>query len=178
MNFVVLNNDSILTPVPNEGGGRLSAGSLDGAIQARLVLGNFSIGGMKLSSDRKCLAMEQYPLANHSGAEVPAGTFKVAVYESTLHKGNATIPSCSQLLDIASGGKVVAVVRENQIELWDTATTKKRKVAPFQHTRIGIDQLLTRWQAARDLRPQRGWSFGDGQRTSTSESTSARPSAR
>ena len=67
---------------------------------------------------------------------MPAGTFEVAVYDSTLQKGDATIPSCSQLLDIASGGKVVAVVREKQIELWDTATTKKRKAAPFKHTRI------------------------------------------
>ena len=58
------------------------------------------------------------------------------MYESTLQKGDATIPSCSQLLDIAAGGKVVAVVREKQIELWDTATTKKLKAAPFQHTRI------------------------------------------
>ena len=48
----------------------------------------------------------------------------------------ATIPSCSQMLDVASGGKVVAVVREKQIELWDTAAAKKLKAAPFKHTRI------------------------------------------
>src|SRR5262249_10337341 len=47
-----------------------------------------------------------------------------------------TIPSCSQLLDVASGGKVVAVVREKQIELWDTATARKLKAAPFKYTRI------------------------------------------
>ena len=57
------------------------------------------------------------------------------MYQAPLmHK--ATIPSCSQLLDIASGGKVVAVVREKKIELWDVATTKKLKSAPFRHARI------------------------------------------
>lgn len=91
---------------------------------------------MKRSSDRKWLAMEQYAPTNSTGAGIPAGTFEVGVYESTLHKDTATIPSCSQVLDIASGGKVIAVVREKQIELWDTATTKKLKAAPFKHTRI------------------------------------------
>jgi WD40 repeat protein len=47
-----------------------------------------------------------------------------------------TIPACTQLLDIASGGKIVAVVRDKQIELWDITTTKKLKAAPFKHTRI------------------------------------------
>jgi WD40 repeat protein len=51
-----------------------------------------------------------------------------------VHK--ATIPSCRQLLDVASSGKVVAVVREMKIELWDVATTKLLKSAPFKHTRI------------------------------------------
>ena len=56
-----------------------------------------------------------------------------------VHK--ATIPSCSQMLDVASGGKVVAVVREKQIELWDTATAKKLKAAPFKYTRIDAAQF-------------------------------------
>ncbi len=134
-NFVVLNNDSILTPAAKEGA--VDVRSIrDGEIQARIVLGKFTIGGMKLSSDRKWLALEQHAPTNHFGPGAPAGTFEVAVYESTLQQGDATIPSCSQLLDIAAGGKVVAVVREKQIELWDTATTKKLKAAPFQHTRI------------------------------------------
>jgi len=108
----------------------------DGDIQARIVLGKFSIGGMKRSSDRKWLAIEQHEPTNKLGAGVPAETFEVAVYESTLQKVNATIPSCSQLLDVTSGGDVVAVVRDKQVELWDTATMKKRKAAPFKHTRI------------------------------------------
>jgi WD40 repeat protein len=47
-----------------------------------------------------------------------------------------TIPSCSRMLDVASGGKFVAVVREKTIELWDVATPKLLKAAPFKHTRI------------------------------------------
>jgi len=133
--IVVLDNDSILMPAAKEGAVdfiRLA----DGGIQARIVLGKFSIGGMKRSSDRKWLALEQNAPTNSTGAGIPAGTFEVGVYESTLHKDTATIPSCRQFLDIASGGKVIAVVREKQIELWDTATTKKLKAAPFKHTRI------------------------------------------
>ncbi len=135
MHFVVLNNDSILTPAEEEGAVDFRRIE-DGQIQTRIVLGKFTIGGMKLSSDRKWLALEQHAPTNHIGPGLPAGTFEVAVYESTLQTGDATIPSCSQLLDIAAGGKVVAVVREKQIELWDAATTKKLKSAPFQHTRI------------------------------------------
>jgi len=53
----------------------------------------------------------------------------------------ATIPSCSQMLDVASGGKVVAVVPEKQMELWDIATAKKLKAAPFKCTRIDAAQF-------------------------------------
>jgi beta-lactamase regulating signal transducer with metallopeptidase domain/WD40 repeat protein len=135
INFVVLNNDSILTPATEEGAVDFRSIN-DGAIQARIVLGKFTIGGMKLASDRKWFALEQHAPTNQSGAGVPAENFEVAVYESTLHKGNATIPSCRQLLDVAADGKVVAVVREQRIELWDIAATMKLKAAPFQHTRI------------------------------------------
>src|SRR5260370_10645624 len=112
----------------------------EGGIEARLVVGKFAIGGMKLSSDRKWLAMEQHPVTNNRGVGIPAETFEVGVYESAVvHK--ATIPSCSQLLDVASGGKVVAVVRAKQIELWDRATAKKLKAAPFKYTRIDAAQF-------------------------------------
>jgi WD40 repeat protein len=133
-NFVILDNHSILTPAAKEGA--IDFRNIkNGDIQARFVLGKFAIGRMKLSSDRKWLAMEQHPVANDGGTGIPAETFEVGVYElAAVHK--ATIPSCSQLLDVASGGKVVAVVREKQIELWDTATAKKLKAAPFKHTRI------------------------------------------
>ncbi len=134
-NFVVLNNDSILMPADEEGALDF-IGIEDGHIQARIVMGKFSIGEMKLSSDRKWLAMEQRAPANNIGAEGSAGTFDVAVYDSTLRGRDATIPSCSQLLDIVPGGKVVAVVRDRQIELWDAATMKKLKATPFTHTRI------------------------------------------
>jgi WD40 repeat protein len=75
--------------------------------------------------------MEQHPVANNQGD----ATFDVGVYDATVNKP-ITIPSCSQLLDVASGGKVVAVVREKQIELWDAASAMKRKAAPFKYTRI------------------------------------------
>src|SRR5262249_35072961 len=115
-NFVILNNHSILTPAAKEGA--IDFRDIrDGGIQARLVLGKFGIGGMKLSADRKWLAMEQHPVTQDQGVGIPAETFEVAVYEATVHK-DTLIPSCSQLLDVASGGKVVAVVRAKQIELW------------------------------------------------------------
>ena len=53
-----------------------------------------------------------------------------------MHQSGAAIPSCRQLLDVAAGGKAVAVVREQRIELWATAATRKLKVAQFPHTRI------------------------------------------
>lgn len=138
-NFVILDNYSILMPVANEGAIDFIR-IADGGIQARFVLGKFAIGGIKLSADRKWLAMEQHAVTNNSGIGIPAETFEVGVYESsTLHK--ATIPSCSQLLDVASGGQVVAVVREKQIELWDTATAKKLQADPFRHTRIDAAQF-------------------------------------
>jgi WD40 repeat protein len=132
--LVILDNASVLMPA-DEQGALDFRNMTDGHIQARIVLGKFTIGTMKRSTDRKWLAMEQHPPTNDSAGGVSKAQFDVGVYESPLrHK--ATIPSCSQLLDIASSGKVVAVVREKQIELWDIATTKKLKAAPFQHTRI------------------------------------------
>jgi len=130
--FVILNNYTFYTLAAKEGA--IDFHDIkDGHVQARIVLGKFAIGEMKLSSDRKWLAMEQHP-------EIPNETFEVGVYAwPPIH--TATIPSCSQLLDVASGGKIVAVVREKQIELWDTATAKKRKAAPFKYTRIDAAQF-------------------------------------
>jgi RNA polymerase sigma factor (sigma-70 family) len=133
--FILVNNHMLFTAATKEG-------SLDlwdlrfGHPQARRVLGKFAIGVMKLSSDRKWLAMEQHPVLKEKDSE----TFDVVVYEATVHKGT-TIPSCSQLLDVASGGKVVAVIREKQIELWDFASGKKLKAAPFKYTRIDAAQF-------------------------------------
>jgi WD40 repeat protein len=95
-----------------------------------MVLGKFAIGRMKLSSDRKWLAMEHHP----PGKGSEGGTFDVDVGEA-VPRSRSTIRSCSQLLDIASFGKAVAVVREKKIELWDVAG-KLLKSAPFTHTRI------------------------------------------
>jgi WD40 repeat protein len=132
--FVIVNNYTILTAATKEG-------AIDfrdirnGDVQARLVLGEFAIGKMKLSSDRKWLILEQRP-----GANAKAETFDVGVYQWP-RRPKLTIPSCGLMLDIASGGKVVAVVREKQVELWDTAAEKKLKAAPFKHTRIDAAQF-------------------------------------
>jgi WD40 repeat protein len=133
--FILVNNHMLFTAATKEG-------SLDlwdlrfGHPQARRVLGKFAIGDMKLSSDRKWLAMEQHPVPKEKGSE----TFEVAVFEATV-RNPTTIPSCSQLLDVASGGKVVAVVRDKQIQLWDLATAKKLMAAPFKYTHIDAAQF-------------------------------------
>jgi RNA polymerase sigma factor (sigma-70 family) len=132
-NLVIVYNHSMLMPASKEGAIDFVRVA-DGEIQARIVLGKFTIGGMRLSTDRKWLAIEQHPITNDAGIGVPTQTFDVGVYESVVLP-KATIPSCSQMLDVASDGKV-AVVREKTIELWDAATAKRLKAAPFQHTRI------------------------------------------
>jgi len=125
---IILNNESLISAT----GGAIDFRRLrDGEIQFRLGLGKFTIGKMKCSSDRKWLVVEQHPATG----KIPAETFDVGVYEAMpLHK--ATIPSCSQMLDVASGGRVVAVVRDKKVEIWDVATAKLVKTAPFRHTRI------------------------------------------
>jgi WD40 repeat protein len=88
-----------------------------------------------MSGDRKWLAIEQHAPVDESATGKLSRTFDIGIYAApVLFK--ATIPACSQLLDIASRGNVVAVVRDKQIELWDAATAKKLKVAPFTHTQI------------------------------------------
>jgi beta-lactamase regulating signal transducer with metallopeptidase domain/WD40 repeat protein len=132
--FVLLNNESLLMPT-NEAGAVDLRRNADGLIQARIVLGKFTIGGVKLSSDRTWLAIEQHSFVDESATGTPSKTFDIGIYAAPiLYK--ATITACSQLLDIASGDKVVAVVRDKQIELWDAATAKRLKAAPFKHTQI------------------------------------------
>ena len=126
----------------------------DGNIQARIILGKSAVGKTKLSSDRNWLAMEQDPATKNSNIGVPTETFEVGVYESTtVHK--AMIRSCSRLLDVGSGGKVVAVVRKKKIELWYVATSKLSKFGPVRVHANRRGQLLARRQVARRLRPER-----------------------
>jgi RNA polymerase sigma factor (sigma-70 family) len=137
-NFVILNNLTILTQATKQGA--IDFRDIrDGGIQARLVLGKFNLGKMKLSSDRKWLAIEQHPILE-MGSDLPDESVDVAVYDAMVHKPT-TIPGCKQLLDVASGGKVVAVVRDKQIELWDAPTAKKIKAAPFPYLRIDAAQF-------------------------------------
>jgi RNA polymerase sigma factor (sigma-70 family) len=137
--FVILDNYTLIIVAEKEG-------ALDfhdlryGHIQARRVLGKFILGGVRQSSDRRWLALEQHPITNDAGIGIPTETFDVGVYER-WGIPRATISSCSQLLDVASGGQAVAVVRDKQIELWDTAVVKKLKAAPFKYTRIDAAQF-------------------------------------
>lgn len=135
--FAFLDNHSMLVTAPEEGAVDFVRAA-DGGIQMRLVLGKFALGRMKLSTDRDWLAIESRPKANNPGET--SETFNVGVYEATMVlKG--TIPACSQTLDIASGGKGVAVVRDKKIEIWDVAAAKVLKSAPFQPTRIDAAQF-------------------------------------
>ncbi len=133
-NFVLLNNESLLMPASTEGAVDLLR-IADGLTQVRIVLGKFTIGSVKLSSDRKWLAIEQHAPVDESATGTPSRTFDIGIYAAPI-LFKASIPACSQLLDIASRGRVVAVIRDKQIELWDAATAKKLKAAPFKHTQI------------------------------------------
>jgi WD40 repeat protein len=169
-NFVVLDNYTIIIAASTEGAIDLR-NIRNGEIQARTVLGNFAVGRIKLSSDRKWLAIEQHAVGNN----VPTLQFDVGVYEWPRML-KATIPSCTQTLDVASGGKVIAVVRDKEIEIWDIATTKKLKAASFKHTRIDAaqfspdgkvlaltdrnDLVLWRWEEDKHERIELGRSVG------------------
>ena len=134
-NFVILNNHSILTPATKEGAIDFRD-LVDGSILLRIKLGKFSIGGMKLSSDRRWLVLEQHDQDMPGALVPPSGDFDVGVWDMRAMKQQTTISSCSRTLDIASDGRVVAVIRDGQIELWDIATSEKLKTAPFKYARI------------------------------------------
>jgi RNA polymerase sigma factor (sigma-70 family) len=169
-NFVVLDNYTIITAATKEGAIDLR-NIRNGEIQARFVLGKFAVGRIRLSTDRKWLAIEQHAVGNNA----PTLPFDVGVYEWPKML-KATIPACTQMLDVASGGKVIAVVRENEIEIWDSAVAKKLKSAPFKHTRIDAaqfspdgkllaltdrnDLVLWRWAEGKHERLELGRSVG------------------
>ena len=79
--------------------------------------------------------MEQHPSSDPTGKSSLPGTFDVGVWDM---KGHAlhTIHACEGMLDVAAGGRVVAVVRNKKIEVWDVAEEKLVKAARFEHTRI------------------------------------------
>jgi beta-lactamase regulating signal transducer with metallopeptidase domain/WD40 repeat protein len=173
-NFVILDNHTMLTPAAKIGAVDFRSVA-DGAILSRIVLGDFVIGGMKLSADRRWLALEQLAPSDNLSTGTPATTFEIGVYEVLL-RHQAAIPACSRLLDIAAGGKVVAVVREKQVELWDTAAAQRLKAAPFQYMRIDAasfspdgkllaitsqnELVLWRWEENSHERIDRGRSVG------------------
>ncbi|HEX3151276.1 MAG TPA: sigma-70 family RNA polymerase sigma factor [Gemmataceae bacterium] len=138
-NFVILDNFTILTAATKEGA--IDFRNIkNGEIQARIVMGKFEIGRMKLSSDRKWLAFEQHTPIDPKVTEKPTLKFDVGLWNMRNHDLK-TIPSCSAMLDVASDGKVAAVVRDGVVELWDVATEKLVKKAPFKHTRIDAAQF-------------------------------------
>jgi hypothetical protein len=126
-------NESMIVPSVKEGAIELRS-LRDGDIQMRLVLGKLAIGKMKRSSDCRTLAMELHPRANNAGAGAPTKTFDVGVYQP-IPKHLATIPRCSQLLDVVPGDRGVAVVRGKKIELLDVAANLI-KSAPFEHKQV------------------------------------------
>jgi beta-lactamase regulating signal transducer with metallopeptidase domain/WD40 repeat protein len=173
-NFVMLNNESLLMPARKEGAVDLLRIS-DGVIQARIVLGEFTVGGVKMSSDRKWLAIEQHAIVDPGATGRPSSMFDIGIYAAPI-LFKATIPACNQLLNIGSGRGLVAVVRDNQVELWDGPTAKKLKAAPFKHTQIAAaafspdgrllavtdrnDLVLWRWEEDTHERIKLGRSVG------------------
>ncbi len=132
-NFVVLHNHSILMPAVKNGAVDFRS-IATGDIQSRITMGEFKITGMKLSADRRWLAMQQQMIVPRNVLLPPTGEFEVAVWDFSEMKQSAAITSCSQLLDIAPDGKVVAVVRKKQLEVWDVAASKALASMPFDDT--------------------------------------------
>jgi beta-lactamase regulating signal transducer with metallopeptidase domain/WD40 repeat protein len=132
--MVILNNHTLLMPVAGKGALDLRSVAT-GEIQARLVLGPFMIGRVKLSSDRNWLAIEQHPQYDPATTTRPEADLAIVVYRWPMQI-RTTIPQCRQLLDVASGGKGVAVVRDGSIEVWDAQAVKVLKSAPFHFVRI------------------------------------------
>jgi WD40 repeat protein len=80
--------------------------------------------------------MEQHEPFDPTSTGTPKRDFDVGVWNLSQWAQKATIPKCLQLLDVGSGGNVVAVVREAGIEIWEVSTAKLLKSAPFKHTQI------------------------------------------
>ncbi len=173
--FVVLDNQSIVMPAAKQGA--IDFRSIrDGGIQLRLSLGNFTVGGLKLSGDRRWLALEQHAQAPPGALPTASREFDVGVWDMRTMKRKATIPACRRMLDVSSGGKAVAVVRQKQIELWDAGASTLLKAAPFNDTRIdaarfspdgrllavsaGNELVLWRWQENTHERIKLGRSIG------------------
>ncbi len=134
-NFAVYSRHSLIMKATGKEGAIDFRDLRDGSIQQRLTLGQFSIGRMTISPDRKWLALETHP--PNPGA--PAKTFDLYLLDLSKMIDHKTIPTCDRLLDLASGH--VAVVRNGAIELWDIATAKLKKSAPFPTKRVDAAAL-------------------------------------
>jgi len=133
-NFIIRNNSILIQSIMD---GIIHLRNItNGSIHAGMGMGKFSIGGMKLSPDHTWLAIEQHAQIPPGGLPPLSTEFDVGIWNMNSLKQYSSIPSCSQLLDVATEGKAIAVVRKKQIELWDIATSKLLKAAPFKYTRI------------------------------------------
>jgi RNA polymerase sigma factor (sigma-70 family) len=133
--FAVYSRHSLLMKATGKEGAIDFRDLRDGSIQQRLTLGQFSIGRMKISPDRQWLALETHSL----NPNLPAKTFDLYLLDLSKMIDHKTIPTCDRLLDVGSGH--VAVVRNGAIELWDLATAKLKKTAPFNTKRIDAAAL-------------------------------------
>ncbi len=107
----------------------------DGSIYSRITFGKFTVGGITLSTDRNWLAMEQHEPFDPSATGAPKRTFDLSVTNLSDFK-RQSISNCSRFLDVASGGVAVAVVRDHEIELWNSSQATLVKKAPFKFTEI------------------------------------------
>jgi RNA polymerase sigma factor (sigma-70 family) len=131
---VVLDDASFIVPSLKPGG--IDYRDLrDGKVLFRLGFGDFTLGKMKLSADRRWLAMEQRTPFDPKKTGLTKTTFDVGVRSVHKWEERLTIADCSELLDVASGGTVVAVVRNKKLEVWDIATKKVLKTADFEFTK-------------------------------------------
>jgi hypothetical protein len=149
--FVIPNNHSLVQAVAldTEPGKIDFARFVGGEIQMRTRISELPLGRLSLSQDRAWVAIEQHTKASKEGADP---RFEVVVRNAMIHKLRATISDCERLLDLSKNGDVVAVVREGAVKLWDTATTKRIKRAPFEHGRIDAAKFSpdSCWQGPTD----------------------------
>jgi beta-lactamase regulating signal transducer with metallopeptidase domain/WD40 repeat protein len=133
--FVIPNNHSLVQAVAYDD----DPGNIDlmrligGEIQVRIPVSTLPLGRINISQDREWIAVEQQTKAGNNES---AAQYDVVVRNALVHKIRATVSGCQRLLDLSKNGNVVAVVRDNRVELWDTTTTKRIKQAPFNQASI------------------------------------------
>ena len=128
-NCVMPDNNMLLRSASKEGA--LDINDIDdGTILSRITFGDVLLRRIELSADRRWMAIEQF-------AKPGDKTFDVIVRGSNILPARGTVAKCQQLLALAPGGKLVAVIRDEILELWNTEEKPKLiKKAPFKHKRV------------------------------------------